>query len=253
MYAKNGWLLEIVFAGSVDKRAGERNEDFYLVDSEKLRFVLSDGASVSYDPATWATLLCEAYVANPYIDAQWIADAVKTYNIAADRDSLPWMKQAAFDRGSFASLLGLHVDLDAEKLYLTAFGDSNILIMQDGLVVENFPITSPEDFAKSPDLICTVENENAYLTEEVIAASKRTFDLSQVVTEDQVSILMATDALAAWVMSCDIDARLNSLFSVGCDNQFIDLVHQSRSTSGLKVDDTTMITIRMRRDLPAKH
>jgi hypothetical protein len=253
MSAKNGWTLETLFVGSVPKRNGDRNEDCYLVCNENLRFALSDGASVSYDPATWASQLCEKYVGNPNVDAQWITEAVKSYNSTADRDSLPWMKQAAFDRGSFASLLGLCVDLDSEKIDLIAFGDSNVLIMKDGLVVETFPITNVEDFAKSPDLLCTVEGENEYLSEAMIAASMRAFDLTTVVNEDQVSILMATDALSAWVMQCDTDARLNALFAVRSDEQFIELVRESRSIAALKVDDTTMITIRIRRDLPPKH
>lgn len=253
MHCKNGWTFEVVFAGSVAKRDGERNEDFCLIDEANLRFAMSDGASVSYDPATWAALLCEKYLSNPTVDVHWIDDAVKSYNLSADRDSLPWMKQAAFDQGSFASLLGLRVDLDAEKIDVTAFGDSNVLIMKDGLIVEKFPVASVEDFSKAPDLLCTVESENTYLSEEVIAACVRTFDLKTVVNEDQVAILMATDALSAWVMKSDTDIRLNTLFSVSNEGHFAELVHQARSATDLKVDDTTMITIRIRRDLPAKH
>lgn len=253
MNTKNDWKFEVVFAGSVAKRDVERNEDFYCVDEENLRFVLSDGASVSYDPATWAAMLCEKYVSDPRVDLRWIDEAVKSYSLSADRDSLPWMKQAAFDRGSFASLLGLSADLNDEKIDVTAFGDSNVLIMKDGLIVVAFPITNVDEFARAPDLLCTVASENTYLSEDVIRASTYTFDLTSIVNEDQVAILMATDALSAWVMQRDTDDRLRALFAVSSADQFAHLVHQSRGAAGLKIDDTTMITIRIRRDLPAKH
>ena len=253
MADKSGWQFEVVFAGSVAKREGERNEDHYAVDEERLRFALADGASVSYDPATWAALLCEKYIGIPFVDASWIDEAVNSYNLASDRESLPWMKQAAFDQGSFASLLGLSINVETEQIDVTAFGDSNVLIMMDGVVIKAFPISNAEDFSRSPDLLSTVGIENAYLTEDAISASKWTFDLTTAVDEDKVAILMATDALAAWVMGSDTDARLNALFEITEKDRFARLVRQSRSDGTLKTDDTTMITIRIRRDLPAKY
>jgi hypothetical protein len=64
-----GWKAELIFAGSVAKRDGEQNEDRFRVDEAALCFALSDGASVSYDPATWAELLCNKFIENSAFDA----------------------------------------------------------------------------------------------------------------------------------------------------------------------------------------
>lgn len=247
------WKIEVVFAGSCAKREGEKNEDFFKADVDRLRFAVSDGASVSYDSATWAALLCDKYIDCPTLDAVWIAGAVRSYNSTVNRDALPWMKQAAFDQGSFASLLGLTVNQDAEKIDISAVGDSNVLIMKDGIVVEAFPIADVVEFSRSPNLLCTVAAENAYLTEHVIRACQRSFNLSEVVDGDEVSVLMASDALCAWVMTKETDIRLNDLFSIANQEQFTDLVRNQRLKGDLKVDDTTMITIWIRRDLSSKH
>ena len=253
MTVQIGWGFEVVFAGSVCKREGERNEDQYLVDRAQLRFALSDGASVSYDPATWAELLCKKYVDDPDISTSWIEDAVRSYNGAVDRDALPWMKQAAFDQGSFASLIGLSINIDDKTINLTAFGDSNVLIMKEGIVTERFPISDVEEFSRSPNLLCTVGRENTYITEDLISTGKRTFDLKTVVDEDKIAILMATDALSAWVMRTDTEARLNSLFAITEQEKFAELVRDERQKGDLKIDDTTMITIRITRDISPEH
>lgn len=248
-----GWRVEVIFSGSVPKREGERNEDQYQIDTESLRFVLSDGASVSYDPATWAELLCRKFLEDPVLDAAWIADAASSYTRTVDRESLPWMKQAAYDQGSFASLLGLSLSLETQKIEITAIGDSNVMIMSDGFVVKTFPIVDVEEFSRSPDLVCTVASENDYLTEDVISAAKKIFDLKSVVDEDNVAILMATDALSSWVMSADTDIRLDALFAITGQDQFDELVANARNEGDLKIDDTTMITIRISRDLSPEH
>jgi hypothetical protein len=163
------------------------------------------------------------------------------------------MKQSAFDQGSFASLIGLSVNIDEKTINLTAFGDSNVLIMKEGIVTERFPISDVEEFSHSPNLLCTVGSENTYLTEDLISTGKRTFDLKTVVDEDKIAILMATDALSAWVMRTDTEARLNTLFGITEQEKFAEFVRDERQKGDLKIDDTTMITIRISRDISPKH
>lgn len=253
MSDESGWIVEIVFSGSLEKREGEQNEDRYKIDDRELLFALSDGASVSYDPAAWAELLCSKFLEDPILDAAWVADAAKSYTLAVDRDSLPWMKQAAFDQGSFASLLGVHLNLEAQEIEITAIGDSNAIIMKDGDVVETFPISDVEDFSRSPDLLCTVANENEYLTEDVVSTSKKNYNLKTVIGEDKVAILMATDALSCWVMSSDTETRLDALFAITSQEQFAEVIGKARNDGDLKVDDTTMIAIWISRDLSSEH
>lgn len=248
-----GWKAELIFAGSVAKRDGEQNEDRFRFDEARLCFALSDGASVSYDSATWAESLCCKYVENPAFDAEWVSDAVADYNRTVDREALSWMKQAAFDRGSFASLLGVHLNLDLSTIEIRAIGDTNIFVLENGELTDSFPVKYVEQFSNSPDLICTVGSENAYLTTDVLTASCMTVDMKQRMDADVLSLLMATDALSAWAMAEPTNDRLIKLFSVMDENQLKELVSTERANGSLKVDDTTLITIRICRDVSPEH
>jgi hypothetical protein len=248
-----GWKAEVIFAGSVAKRDGEQNEDRFSFDEATLCFALSDGASVSYDPATWAELLCNKFMENPFFDAEWISDAVADYNLTVDREALPWMKQAAFDRGSFASLLGVQLKLDLSTIEIRAIGDTNIFVLENGELTDSFPVKNVEQFSNSPDLICTVDSENAYLTKDVLTASCMTVDLKERMDADVLSLLMATDALSAWAMADPTHGRLIKLFSLEDENQLKELISTERANWSLKVDDTTLITIRISRDVSTEH
>src|SRR5579872_5977396 len=91
---------------TVAKRDGEANEDAWQ-HSHRGAGAVSDGASVSFDSASWSHLLARRYAQHPDFDAAWLEQAMAAYAKVHDRDGLPWMQQAAFDRGSFASLLGV--------------------------------------------------------------------------------------------------------------------------------------------------
>jgi hypothetical protein len=248
-----GWKAELIFAGSVAKRDGEQNEDRFRVDEAALCFALSDGASVSYDPATWAELLCNKFIENSAFDAGWVSEAVAAYNRTVDREALSWMKQAAFDRGSFASLLGVQLNLDLSTIEIRAVGDTNIFVLENGELTDSFPVKNVEQFSNSPDLICTVGSENAYLTKDVLTASCMTVDLKKRMDADVLSLLMATDALSAWAMADPTNDRLIKLFSVIDENQLKELVSTERANGSLKLDDTTLITIRISRGVSPEY
>src|SRR5689334_10979412 len=92
---------------SVEKTEGYLNEDARSISPRRGVSALSDGASVSFDSAAWAKILVRRYAQNPQFDRQWLRGAINEFAKLYDRESLPWMQQASFDRGSFASLLGV--------------------------------------------------------------------------------------------------------------------------------------------------
>ena len=93
-------------AFSVPKREDQNNEDSFR-RSAKGVYALSDGASVSFDSASWARILVRRYTRDPEFTREWLSAAIAEFRKLYDRDSLPWMQQASFDKGSFASLLGV--------------------------------------------------------------------------------------------------------------------------------------------------
>jgi len=95
-------------AFSVPKREDQHNEDSFQ-RSAKGVYALSDGASVSFDSASWARILVRRYTRDPEFTREWLSAAIAEFRKLYDRDSLPWMQQASFDKGSFASLLGVRI------------------------------------------------------------------------------------------------------------------------------------------------
>ena len=101
-----GAKSRLPLAFSVPKREDQHNEDSFYRSSKGV-YALSDGASVSFDSASWARILVRRYTRNPEFTREWLSAAIAEFRELYDRDSLPWMQQASFDRGSFASLLGI--------------------------------------------------------------------------------------------------------------------------------------------------
>src|SRR3990167_3467482 len=107
-------MLRLVFSATVPKDAAypESNEDAFRYSEVDRRYAISDGASESFDAKTWATLLTERYLCEPGVSSAWAQEAVSEYKGKIDFDQLSWSKQAAYERGSFATLLGIEYDME---------------------------------------------------------------------------------------------------------------------------------------------
>jgi len=55
---------------------GSANEDHSARNRSRGRYALSDGASVSFDSATWSRLLVHRYVVRPDINTIWLRDLI---------------------------------------------------------------------------------------------------------------------------------------------------------------------------------
>src|SRR6266481_6373191 len=98
--------LRLLHAFTVPKREDTDNEDRWFMSASGLTFAVSDGAAVSFDAGRWATILARRFTRDPDVSPEWIHGAVAEYTHCVDREAMSWMQQAAYDRGSFATLLG---------------------------------------------------------------------------------------------------------------------------------------------------
>jgi serine/threonine protein phosphatase PrpC len=151
-------MLRLQFHYSIAKRIRESefNEDYYRprqLHSEG-PFVVSDGASESYDGRTWSHLLVRRYRQQPRFDEQWVNQAVQHYASRHNPADLTWSKQAAFERGSFATLLAIHIKNGAQAEVL-AVGDSIAVLGTSGCFCNSFPYTSASQFNSEPLLQCS--------------------------------------------------------------------------------------------------
>lgn len=226
-------------AFSVPKRRGEKNEDSWHF-SHKGVGVVSDGASISFDSAAWARLLVRRYAQRPGFNGDWLAAAIAKYAKLHDRDSLPWMQQAAYDRGSFASLLGVR-EIGNGQVEVLAIGDSLAVLCDGDRIVKSFPYDAPEQFDADPQLLSTNPAENAFLDEGEAAAGlieQWTFgDL------DEPSLLLVTDALGRWILSPrdDQPSPIAALREIRSRRAFGHFVEAEREAGRLRRDDTTLV------------
>ena len=229
-------------AFTIPKADDKHNEDRYH-RSAKGVYALSDGASVSFDSASWAAILVRRYAKKPEFTRAWLAAATAEFAKLYDRESLPWMKQASFDKGSFASLLGVRVIDGGQLIQVLSIGDS-IAVLCDGDRIEaTFPISAASEFGRSPQLLCSNPAGNAFLDK---------LDLDFDLVADwtfrglaQPALLCMTDALGHWLLSRrDADpSPISVLRKVRTADAFARFVHAERAAGRMKRDDTTLIAL----------
>ena len=224
---------------TVAKRPGETNQDCWQT-SHKGAGVVSDGASVSFDSAAWSRILARRYAQHSDLDQAWVAEAIAAYAKLHDRDNLPWMQQAAFDRGSFASLLGV-TDRGDGRVRVLAIGDSLAVLCDGDRVVASFPYELPEQFDARPQLLSTNPAENAFLAEpEAVSRLSIEWDLGQL---DDPALLCVTDALGCWILSQrdSEPSPIARLRAIAKPRAFARFVEEERAAGRMRRDDTTLL------------
>jgi hypothetical protein len=233
-------LLPSVF--TVPKVEGQRNEDKCRRSSKGIH-ALSDGASISFDSASWARILVRRFAQNPEFTLEWLSSAIAEFNKLYDRESLPWMKQASFDKGSFASLLGVRLVDEGKMIQVLAIGDSLAVLCDGDHIKATFPYFEASQFDKSPQLLSTNPAENTFLA---------TIDVSFELNADwtfsgleRPALLCMTDALGQWLLSSR-DAEhspIAILRNLKTHKAFTHFVQAERASGRMRRDDTTLLAI----------
>jgi hypothetical protein len=220
---------------SVEKTDDYRNEDAYSISRRRGVSALSDGASVSFDSAAWAMILVRRYARNPRFDRAWLSGAIAEFAKLYDRESLPWMQQASFDRGSFASLLGVS-HLGCGIVHVLAIGDSIAVLCDGDRILSSFPYTSSAQFDERPQLLSTNAAENAFLNDiEPIRWNLREYE--------RPALLCMTDALGQWVLAHrdEEQSPISVLRRIKSLTGFKRFVADQRNAGRLRRDDTTLL------------
>lgn len=236
--------LRVDLAVTVPKDTEHRdlNEDAWAVDESIAKVALSDGASESFDSRTWARLLVRAYVENAAFSPEWLDTVLASYLAAVDYESLSWSKQAAFDRGSFATLLGLELAPNGTDVEVLALGDSVAFHLRGEHLLASFPYTTAEEFDARPLLLSTVAASNAFVRDSGFFGrnTSRTWR-----AEPGDAVLLATDAVSQWALrerGAELHA-LSYLRSVGSAEDFEAKVLELRRESRIRVDDSTLVRL----------
>ena len=237
--------MRLLFEGTVakDPRHAEENEDRYAASPQKRLFALSDGASESFDSKLWATSLVEYFVENPEMRPGWVGAPLKRYNGAYNRESMSWSAQAALDKGSFATLLGVEIGERGSGVDIIAIGDSLAVLVDSERFVRSFPYESATDFKQRPTLLSTLPEHNAFLVQSG-------FFLAHTVSwqiEGMTSpiVLCMTDALGEWFLrNKDRDRFVPRFLRLARSaGGFPRLIGYLRKQKTMRRDDTTLLVI----------
>lgn len=235
--------MRVEFAATVakDLSAEEFNEDRFLFGIGGAVAVLSDGASESFDSRTWATLLCELSCSGEGIHPGSIAKCVELYNERYDLRSLSWSKAAAFERGSFATLLSVRHYADRGEVEILAVGDSVVLLCEGGVVQDRFPLQASEEFERRPELLSTKGEYNTFVADTQ-------FNVKHVAirrVSSSTKALLLTDAVGHWCYRALEEGRddWRFLLSVEREDDFRSFVIDARLARELRLDDTTLVRL----------
>jgi hypothetical protein len=136
------------------------NEDAFGERTSHGVYAVSDGASESFDSRRWSKLLVQLFFRNLHVDERWLRHAVTVYAGKFDRGTMSWSAQAAFDRGSFATLTGIVIPPTRSQLQVLGVGDSVAVLADGNQIVSSHPYQRAERFAARPLLFSTVWEQN---------------------------------------------------------------------------------------------
>lgn len=226
--------MRAIHRWTIGKQASEPhlNEDAAAYSNVSGVYAVSDGASESFASRRWARVLVARYLRRPIIDEGWLTRAIAEYNAAFERAGMSWSAQAAFDRGSFATLLGLR--FVPSGVSILGIGDS-LAVLDDGAEISaTFPYVEPDQFRANPLLLSTIHDRNAAILDSDFTAHWHLHGAHR--------LYCMTDAIGAWLLSNRSDrmARLRALRSRA---EFVTLVEAARADGTMRRDDTTLLVI----------
>jgi Protein phosphatase 2C len=235
--------MKVLFSGRIPKDPAfpDDNEDSYAVNADAGRIAVSDGASESFDSRTWAELLANRFVRHPVLNQSWLRSAVVEYSDRNDRESLSWSKQSAFDRGSFATLLGIRHFEKRGAVDVVAIGDSLGVLLDGHEFVDSFPYVRADEFRQRPELLCTKETLNGFFaSREFQSERRRTWSVGNKLAP---VLLCMTDGIAEWALRRAEEGRpvWTDLMAIRTESELETLVLRERHAKTMRVDDTTLV------------
>ncbi|KXU89806.1 hypothetical protein CI15_06360 [Paraburkholderia monticola] len=245
-------MLGINFKASVPKSLSEQdaNEDAASFDLERGIVAISDGASESFDSRAWARLLVARFIQQPAVNAEWVSAARLSYEVDWDFETMSWSQQAAFDRGSFATLLGAEWHEHSRALEVFAVGDSLAVHLDASGAWESHPYRRAEQFDERPRLLSTKAEANAFVRSSTFyTESCAVWEL----TEGSLVFLM-TDALGQWLLTEpeSFNARCQLLLSANTEPAFTEFVLEQRRLGAMRIDDTTLMVLSIDNGAPSE-
>ncbi|HEV2670304.1 MAG TPA: protein phosphatase 2C domain-containing protein [Gemmatimonadales bacterium] len=208
-----------------------------------IRVAVADGATESSFAKLWAVLLAESYVRSELAGAEFferLKPARRLWRQRLTGRPLPWFASEKAEQGAFAAFLGVQIDAPKSRWTALAVGDCCLMQVDDVgkkmRVLKAFPLEQSSQFTMSPYLIGS--RSDGEPPHERIQMSKGSL-------RDGDMLVLATDAVAAWLLKRHEDGRplwrwLSRKLST--PESFAALVAYGRK-HGLRNDDSTLVRV----------
>jgi hypothetical protein len=236
--------MKCEFIGTCPKDLSEpeSNEDKFAVSDDGLVLALCDGASESYNSKLWAKMLSEKYISDTNLTPDWIRNAVDAYVAEHDFANMSWSKQAAFERGSFATLLGVKRSVEYNNVEVLAVGDCIAFLVDEDRLIDSWPFSDPEQFKNRPTLLSTLHELNRFASEEDFPANRTHVFNMQGLTAPRVFCM--SDAVGEWALRLAQEeqsiANWNDLLA---QDRLETIVAEQRESRHMRIDDSTVIVL----------
>jgi len=213
--------------------AGE-NEDAAAVAAEAwpIGAAVADGATESAFAGDWARSLVSHLAQDRAVEEEPFGAAVDAARedweatVAEQAAGRPWYVQAKAAEGAFAAVLCLCLREDGAWRALSV-GDCCLFQLRDGHLQETWPFEDPEAFTNRPALVASRANRST--------PAPRTAAGTWAVGD---TLLLATDAVAAWLLRSDRPAVAD-----GDAEAFRAAVATAREAGTLRTDDATVLVL----------
>lgn len=195
---------------------------------------VADGATESMYAGAWARALVNGVSADGPTTAEAFEATISDLRarwqgtVGAQVREQPWYVSAKAAEGAFAATLTLSLHADGQWRALSV-GDCCLFHVRDGGLVASWPFDTSDAFTHRPELVSSRADQS---------------DLHLVSTDGtwraQDIFLLATDAVAAWLLDGDAPAieRLD-------DESFQEAVGAARDAGDLRNDDATLLVVEM--------
>ena len=215
----------------------QSNEDASAWVAQDSRAAVFDGATESFAARRWARLLAKTWSedSSDFLDNAFLG--YDNHEPGAQRD---WMHSAAAERGSFSTIAA--VQAVSGGFVGTIVGDSCILLVQGSRIAQSFPYTTSEEFNSAPDALATAPEARDNTRTAVRVGTWNIPCEPGSVTQ----IVLATDGVAAWLLTADDAARVERLAraqSITAQSQWDELVVSERASGNMHVDDSTIMIL----------
>ena len=232
-----------------DDTAPEDNDDAAAADPRRGRAAISDGACESGFSKIWSRVLVDQYVrshnglANDW--SSWFANAQQQWCDELKDVTIPWYGEEQFQRGAFATFLGLVLEGTGRTMRYAAeaVGDSCLFHIRGEQLLRSFPLQRSSQFDVVPPLVGSRSPLDEILRDRALSIQ------GELLKSDV--LLMMSDALAHWSLAqaesgCPPWKEIVDLILGGCtDDEFDQWIALLRAERQLANDDVTLMMIRI--------